>query len=63
MSEYMLFDERYMDDPDRANCLSVEDSLKKAKQVVESNGYPAVIVGPGCEDGLYWMPAAMRGKP
>jgi hypothetical protein len=61
--KYILFDERYMTDPDRALVQSVEESLHEAKAQVEDFGYPCVIVGPGVEDGLYWVPVAMREQP
>lgn len=28
--QYLLFDERYYDDPDRATCLTVSDTLEEA---------------------------------
>lgn len=64
--DYLLYDERYLDsDPERADRAIVvccEDTLRKAQQAVEDQGYPCVIVGPGCEDGLLWYPAAMWKK-
>jgi hypothetical protein len=41
---YALYDSRYTDNPDRASCYSVADSLEEAKEEKESDWTDAVIV-------------------
>ena len=60
---YILYDERYLIEgrEDDASVICCEDTMQAAKQAVEDQGFPCVIVGPGCESGMLWMPKAMRG--
>jgi hypothetical protein len=41
---YALYDSRYTDNPDRASCYTILDSLKEAKEEKESDWTDAVIV-------------------